>query len=117
MAATPEVRAKERIKRELKKVLDERRLPHKLHWNGGAPTGTPRLDFDGVIAGHPFYVEVKRFDGEGKLNARQKMDLREYANAGAFSMVIDDEESLARFLLWVQTLTPRSSFLFPGGGT
>lgn len=107
--ATPEVKAKNRIKRALQAVLDRRRLSHKLHWNGGGLVGTTRLDLDGVIAGHPLSIEVKRFDNKGKLSARQKMDIQEYRAAGAFSMVVDDEHSLSIFIAWVETIEPRTS--------
>ena len=107
MGAAPEVRAKDRIKRELKKVLDARKLPYKIHFNGGTLTGTPRLDLDGVIAGHPLSIEIKRFDGKGKITGRQKMDVAEYTEAGAFSMIVDSEFTLQVFLVWVRTLEPR----------
>lgn len=109
----PEVKAKNQIKRELEKVLRERNLPSKLYWNGGQSVGLPRLDLDGVIAGHPFAVEVKRFDGEGKLSGRQKQDIAENIAAGAFSMVIDSPASLLVFLSWVHTLQPREPHPLP----
>jgi hypothetical protein len=117
MARTPEVAAKDRIKAETAKVLKRRQLPAKMHWNAGTGFGTSRLDFDGVIAGHPFYVEVKRFDEKGKLTGRQKSDLRDYAEAGAFTLLIDSEETLQLWLQWLEVLEPRRSFLWIGGGT
>lgn len=102
MARTPEVAAKDAIKKRISGVLAELKLPHKLYWNAGASIGTPRIDFDGVIAGHAFYIEVKRFDGAGVLNARQRLTLRECAAAGAFTMVIDSPETLEIFVGWIR---------------
>lgn len=106
--ATPEARDKARIKKRVAEALKVRQLPAKMHWNAGTGLGVPRLDFDGVIAGHPFYVEVKRFDGLGKLTARQSSDLRDYKEAGALAMVIDSEETLEQFVSWILLLEPRS---------
>lgn len=109
MAATPETKFKETIKRRLAEILKRRNLPAKLVWNAGAGYGVATLDLTGVIAGHPIAIEVKRPDGEGKLTARQKSDIRDYAECGAFTMVIDDEHSLSVFLAWVEVLEPRNS--------
>ena len=110
MAATPEVQAKKLIKRRMEEVLKRRQLQAKLTWAGGSPYGgATTVDLTGVIAGHPIAIEVKRFDGDGKLTARQKMDLRDFAEAGAFSMVIDSEASLSVFIAWLETLEPRDS--------
>lgn len=106
----PEVRAKERIKKLVAQILQARGLKAKIVWNAGTGMGLPRLDCDGVVAGHPFAIEVKRFDGKGKLTGRQKMDLREYNDAGAFAMVVDDEESLAVFAHWLRTIEPRTEW-------
>lgn len=113
MADTPEVKAKNRIKREMVRILKERGLKAKIVWNAGAGFGVSRLDCDGVVAGHPFAIEVKRFDRPGKITARQVSDIHEYNEAGAFSLIVDDEESLAIFLGWLRTIKPRSEW----GGT
>lgn len=113
MAMTPEVKAKTIIKRKLDIVLKETKLKSKLHWNGGGLTGTPRLDFDGVIGGHPFYIEVKRFDGKGRVTARQLSDINDYRKAGAFSMLIEDEASLEVFLNWVRNIKAKQGWVYP----
>lgn len=113
MADTPEVKVKNRIKREIAKILKARSLKAKIIWNAGNGLGVSRLDCDGVVAGHPFAIEVKRFDKRGKITARQVSDIYEYNEAGAFSMVVEDEESLAIFLGWLRTIKPRSEW----GGT
>lgn len=94
----------------MRKILASRGLAFKIHWNGGALVGNPRLDCDGVVAGHPFSIEVKRFDGKGRLRARQANDIYDYNKAGAFSLLVDDEESLAVFLGWLRTIEPRSEW-------
>lgn len=109
MAATPEVRAKNRIKKAMMEIIEQRKLPHKIYWNAGTGFGPARLDCDGVIAGHPFALEVKRFDGKGVLRTRQKVNLAEYAAAGACSRLIDNEVSLELFLTWIATLEPRTT--------
>lgn len=111
MAATPETKAKNRIKKLAKAIMDERGLPSTLVWNAGAGYGVSTVDCTGVIAGHPVAIEVKRFDGKGKLTGRQKQTLREYRDAGAYILVIEDDASLRQFLLWLMTLEPRTSFV------
>lgn len=90
---TPETAAKDVVKATIKQVLRDLGAPPtaiKATWNAGARFGHPRLDLDGVAFGHPFAVELKRFDGKGKTTLRQRVDLAEYWAAGAFSMVIED---------------------------
>ena len=110
MAATPEVKAKDRIKKAMAKSIVERGLYAKIRWNAGQALGVSRLDCDGVVAGHPFEFEVKRFDGKGKTTARQLSDVRDACRAGAFSMIVEDEESLAVLLHWLRTIEPRSEW-------
>lgn len=110
MADTPEVKAKNRIKKEIARILKERNLPAKIIWNAGNAMGVARLDCDGVVAGHPFAIEVKRFDKPGKVTARQVCDVNEYSKAGAFSMIVQDEDSLAVFLGWLRVIEPRAEW-------
>lgn len=93
MAATPETKAKKQIQ----KLLEFYRgggLKMKLVWNAGASYGVATLDCTGAISGVPVAIEAKRFDGKGKVTARQLADLREYRDAGAVAMLIDSEETL-----------------------
>jgi hypothetical protein len=110
VAETPEVKAKNRIKKEIQKILFARKLPAKIIWNAGNGLGVSRLDCDGVVAGHPFAIEVKRFDKSGKTTARQISDVHEYNKAGAFSMIVEDEESLTVFLGWLRVIEPRTEW-------
>ena len=107
--ATPETRFKQRIKREMAKVLDRytsRTLklpPVWYRFNAGtAYGGGDRLDFDGVVAGKPFYGEIKAPDGSYRLTTRQKVTIAELAHAGAAVFIVDSEESLQVFLTWLQ---------------
>lgn len=107
MAATPETKAKQAVK----KVLDEFKgtLKMKLTWNAGAAFGPATLDCTGVIAGVAFAIEVKRLDGQGKLTARQFADLCEYRDAGAVAMVIEDAEGLEHLRACLRALAVLNS--------
>lgn len=95
--ATPETKAKG----EFKKLVGEFQKLYpgaiRVTFNAGGTFGNTRLDVDGVAFGHAFTVELKRFDGQGKLTTRQKVDLDEYHAAGALAMVVDSHESLVKF--------------------
>lgn len=93
-ASTPEVKAKRKIQ-SLLKFFEAAGLKMKLTWNAGAAFGSATLDCTGVIAGVPVAIEVKRFDGKGKLTARQAMDLKEFREAGGISMLLDSDAALA----------------------
>lgn len=108
MPATPETKAKRRIQ-NLLADFRKQGLPMKLTWNAGAAFGSATVDCTGVIDGTPMAIEVKRFDGRGKVTARQVADLREFHAAGAVTMLIDGEQSFAhleaflmRKLAWKQ---------------
>jgi len=103
---TPETKAKRRIQALLKKYEQEG-VKMKLVWNAGASFGVTTVDCTGVISGVPVAIEVKRFDGKGKLTARQLADLREYREAGAVAMVIDSDAALDRLDMF---LTSRLQF-------
>ena len=93
-ASTPEVKAKRKIQ-SLLKFFEGAGLKMKLTWNAGAAYGSATVDCTGVIAGVAVAIEVKRFDGRGKLTARQAMDLKDFRDAGAVAMLIDSDEALA----------------------
>lgn len=93
MAATPETKAKREIQ-EVLKGFAKRGLKMKLTWNAGAAFGSATVDCTGVIGGIAVAIEVKRFDGKGKLTARQALDLNEFREAGAVAMLIDSPEAL-----------------------
>lgn len=107
---TPEARAKDKIKRVIERVCKERNLPFKLDWHAGSAFSNT-LDATGAIAGHPVVIEVKRFDENESPTARQKMNMREFRQAGAAVFDIVDLTSLAYFELWLQTVEPRTAYM------
>jgi hypothetical protein len=106
MAATPETKAKIMTKKVIADVCCERGLTARIDWHAG--TGfTSTLDATGVISGHPFVCEVKRFDEEGELTQRQRMDIQRWRDAGAYVHVLEDETALLSLRYWLETLEPR----------
>lgn len=103
---TPETRAKKLVKETLDRVCRERGLTYKVDWFAGTAF-VNNLDAGGVVAGHPVYIEVKRFDEPANLTERQRLRKREYEMAGAFVHAIVDETSLEFFRWWLMTLEPR----------
>jgi hypothetical protein len=110
MTKPPEAQFKKHIKKMVQLALIGRQLHSKLVWSAGSAFGgADTLDLTGVIAGHPVAIEVKRPDGKGQLTTRQKLCLREFHDAGAFAMVIEDDVTLQFFIDWIGNLNPRSS--------
>lgn len=103
MASTPETKAKREIQDTIKEFCKTHGLKAKLTWNAGAAYGSATVDCTGVIAGVAVAIEVKRFDGRGKLTARQLADLREFKEAGAVALLIDSKEALAHFVLFLSS--------------
>lgn len=106
MAKTPETKAKDKIKAEIKRVCAERGFKSCLDWHAGTET-LRTLDCTGVIAGHPVAIEVKRFDGRGRVTDLQLMKLQDFMDAGANTFLLDCDESLRAFVSWLETLEPR----------
>lgn len=88
MAATPEVKVKDKIKRALKEAGAYYTMPVM---GGMASNGTP--DFVGICCCQGFAIEAKA--GKGKLTELQKVRLKEVRSAGGIALVINEEE-LAR---------------------
>lgn len=105
-AKTPETIVKDRFKAMMAKICALRGIIAKLTYNAGAAYGTTTLDVTGVIAGWPVVVELKRFDGKGKLTGRQRLDLNEFAAAGSLTWVIDTEDKFNVFFGWVALVQP-----------
>lgn len=106
MAQTPEVKAKNKIKAVIEEVCARRGLEYRIDWNAGSGFMST-LDAVGVIAGHPFICEVKRWDIEAPLTGRQRMHVDAFRKAGAFVHIIDDETALNYLRWWLETLVPR----------
>jgi hypothetical protein len=106
MACTPEQRVKNRTKALIKMVCAARGLQYRIDWNAGSAFMST-LDAVGVIAGHPFIAELKRFDTNEEPTSRQHMHIDAFRAAGAFVHIINDETSLAYLHEWLLTLEPR----------
>jgi hypothetical protein len=103
---TPENAVKDRVKKLIDEVCKRRGLAYRIDWHAGSQF-TTTLDATGVVAGHPFVCEVKRFDTPTQPTARQKLVIREFIAAGARVHTVVDEGGLAYLRLWLETLEPR----------
>lgn len=94
-AQTPENRAKARV---LTKLNTRKSNGEPIYWIGfaGSQFGSAGLDILICYMGQFVAVEVKRFDGKGKLTKRQSLTLGQIATAEGATFVIDSEESLTK---------------------
>jgi hypothetical protein len=107
MANTPEAKAKIKIIKAVKDACN--RIGAELYYetHAGESYSSPTLDITGTIGlpeyqwGIPFAIEVKRFDGKGKLRERQARTLREMRQAHIAAVVIDSDETLQLFVDWI----------------
>ena len=106
MANTPENAAKAKVKRAIKDICSRRALPYKIDWHAGNMY-TSTVDATGVIAGNAVAIELKRFDGKGKVTERQLMCLDAFKLAGAHAFIIDSLQSFESFKGWLENLEPR----------
>lgn len=93
------------------RVCTARGFKYKLVYNAGAAFGVPTVDVTGVIAGWPVAIELKRFDGKGKLTGRQRADLTEFDDAGAATWVVDSERSMMVVEGWLMLISPSTNML------
>lgn len=107
MAKTPEDKAKDIVKGVIKEVCGRRGLAYEIDWHAGSAFAST-LDGTGVIAGHPFVCEIKRFDENEDLTGRQKMKARAFTAAGAKVFDLIDLTAVESLRLWLETLEPRS---------
>lgn len=114
MATKPEVKAKKQILDALKATCAEQGYTLDLETHAGDAFSTPTLDITGTIKipslsapwGVPFAIEVKRFDGKGKLTERQAHTIRKKHAAGVAVFLIDKPEALNDFLWWLLMACP-----------
>lgn len=106
MATTPEDKVKKETKLLIERVCKRRGLEYEIDWHAGSAF-SQTLDGTGVIAGHPFVTELKRFDVENPLTGRQKLKVKAFRSAGAFVHVINEPQCLVYLEFWLETLTPR----------
>lgn len=107
--STPESRAKDKAKRMIEQVCTRRGLAYKIDWHAGSAFSST-LDATGVVAGHPLVIEVKRFDENESPTARQRINMRQFREAGAFVVDLVDETALAYLKHWLETLEPREAY-------
>lgn len=103
---TPEDKAKDEIKAVIKEVCAARGLHFRIDWHAGSAYEST-LDATGVVAGHPFVLEAKRFDENEDLTGRQKLHRKEYERAGAKVFDLIDRTALHALRYWLETLEPR----------
>lgn len=106
MSRTPEQQVKDETKAIIKEVCGRRNLSYRIDWNAGSAFMST-LDGVGVIAGHPFIAELKRFDENEEPTGRQRMHIAAFRKAGAFVHVINDRTALLYLRYWLETLEPR----------
>jgi hypothetical protein len=95
---TPENYAKKRLRETIEKVAAELGGdPPYIENRGSTPFGLPGVDTHMLFHGRYFALEVKRFDGKGKIKGRQLELLARIRDAGGIAMVIDSEGQLALF--------------------
>lgn len=94
-AQTPENKAKARV---LTKLNTRKQNGEPIYWIcfAGSQFGTAGLDILICYRGQFIAVEVKRFDGKGKLTKRQILTLGQIATAEGATFVVDSEEALTR---------------------
>lgn len=95
--ATPEANAKRKIFNELKKLKAD---GARIRWRSAAGSMFGEADVDIVMCFYGRYVgiEVKRFDGKGKLTKRQADSLQEILDAGGDAYVVDSVLSMNSLL-------------------
>jgi hypothetical protein len=114
VASTPEVKAKAQILRQLRATVAKLGLNLWLETHAGDAFSTPTLDITGVLKhpdhrntyGVPFAIEVKRFDGRGKLTGRQEQTMQTMRSSGIAVFLIDSEDSLSDFISWMERQWP-----------
>lgn len=113
MAAKPEAKAKKEILKRMCAACTTLGYTMDLETHAGDAFSTPTLDITGTLMlggtrawGVPFAIEVKRFDGKGKLTGRQAMTIRRKHAAGVAVFLIEDELGLEDFLAWLRARCP-----------
>lgn len=115
MATKPEVAAKKMILERLRATCTTCGYVLDLETHAGDAYSTPTLDITGTVAlgglsgrdwGVPFAIEVKRFDGKGRLTGRQAQTIRNKHAAGVAVFLIDSPVALDDFLAWMRAGCP-----------
>lgn len=109
MAQTPEDKAKDIVKKTITEVCTRRGLAFEIDWHAGSAFENT-LDGTGVVAGHPFVCEIKRFDTNEDLTGRQKLKRKAFQAAGAHVFDLIDLTSVEYLRMWLETLEPREPY-------
>lgn len=101
--ATPESKAKDKIKKALAELkADGAKMRYRF--SAGSMYGSDDVDLILCFYGRYIGVEVKRFDGKGKLTKRQQVALDEIAAAGGDAYIIESAETLKQFVTDISIL-------------
>lgn len=107
--ATPEKKAKAAFLAALEKTAAEYGWTLDLESHAGESYSTPTLDITGSLYhplrygwGVPIAIELKRFDGKGKLTGRQRMTMRKKAAAGVAVFLIASPADIESFVEWIK---------------
>lgn len=109
-STTPESRAKKKFRTLLRATCERRGIKLWLEGHAGSQYGDPSLDYTGALLppgwarGIPFAVEVKRFDRDAELTARQVETAKAMRVAGIHVAEIKNDDELYAFLNWVESL-------------
>lgn len=114
---TPETKAKKQIIAALTDAALTYMWIVDIETHAGDAFSTPTLDITGTLRhrlsrgwGIPFAIEVKRFDGKGKLTERQRITMRTKAAAGVAVFLIDSPEALTVFTNWIALGCPHQRY-------
>jgi hypothetical protein len=91
---TPENKAKNKVVGLFKRLRLEG-APIKWVGMAGSQFGQADVDFTVCLCGQYVSIEVKRFDGKGKVSGRQLLALSDTEAAGGKSYLLESEENLA----------------------
>lgn len=101
MAATPEGK----VKNKVKKVLDKYKPRLYIRMNVPGGYGEPGLDFEGAILGRAVAIETK---AAGKaISERQETTISKMYDAGIMVFVIEDEQGCAILDRWLAAVVRR----------
>jgi hypothetical protein len=101
--STPEVKAKAKLKARLKK-LEAAYGAFYVQGQAGSDFGAAGLDYTLCVRGRFVAIEVKRFDGQGRLTPRQRMTIEEIERAGGIALIVDSEGMLELAIAMIEGL-------------
>lgn len=100
----PEVKAKAKLRAGVKALAAKYKVHVYLQGQAGSDFGAAGLDYTLCARGRFVAIEVKRFDGKGRLTPRQRMTIEEVERAGGIALVVDSEAMLVLALSIIEGL-------------